>query len=100
MNDVYPLPSNGWRPGDPTHLAAWNGPFHADLTPDGPEAWLGDRSKRMTWPAGWSVKFNPSTLIDPDGNVFARDGDQLSAAGGLDHNGNFALTMIKRVPRR
>jgi hypothetical protein len=97
-DETYPLPSNGWRPGDPSHLSGFHGGFHAELADHGPEAWLGKRSKPMTWPFGWSVGFEPTRLIDPDGNVFAEEGDLLRAGGGLDHEGRFALTMIERWP--
>ena len=38
---VYELPSNGARPGSPQMMAGTAGPFHAVLTKDGVEAWLG-----------------------------------------------------------
>jgi len=33
--ETYPLPSNGWRPGMPSHMAARPGRFHAELTDQG-----------------------------------------------------------------
>jgi hypothetical protein len=47
------------------------GPFHAARTADGVEAWLGRHRRPMTWPADWSVRFDPVELIGPDGETFA-----------------------------
>ncbi|MDT4912075.1 MAG: hypothetical protein QOC66_1203 [Pseudonocardiales bacterium] len=95
-DNLYPLPSNGWRPGMSHHLAGWNGAFQAELTQDGPEAWLGDRDKLMTWPDGWKVGFEPTRLINSEGEVVAEEGDHLHATGGLDGEGRWAVTMIER----
>jgi hypothetical protein len=42
----------------------------------------------MTWPADWSVRFDPLELISPDGEVFAREGDWLVAGGGYGADDN------------
>lgn len=97
---MYALPSNEWRPGQPTQMAARRGSFHAELTNHGAEAWLGDQREPTTWPHGWKVGFEPTRLIDPDGNVFAEEGDHLRGTGGLDHEDRFALTVIERWPVR
>ena len=96
MDETYGLPTNGWRPGRPSHAAARSGPFHAVLTVHGAEAWLGDQQQSMTWPEGWRVGFEPTRLIDPTGQVFAHEGERLFAGGGLDDSDRFALTMIER----
>jgi hypothetical protein len=80
---TYALPSNGWKPGDGTRDAAFFGPFHAALIDGHACAWLGNIQEPALWPAGWRVRFNPTELIDPDGHVFAREGDLLHAAGGM-----------------
>lgn len=78
-------------------MAARHGPFHAELTDHGAEAWLGEQRNPMTWPEGWRVGFEPTRLIDPDGNVFAEEGEQLRGAGGLDNEDRFALSMVERA---
>jgi hypothetical protein len=50
----------------------------------------------MTWPDGWKVGFEPTRLINSEGEVVAEEGDYLHATGGLDGEGNWAVTMIKR----
>lgn len=85
---TYRLPSNGFRPGGAAMLAGTVGPFHAMLNADGADAWLGqERGLRMTWHAGWSVRFDRMQLITPDGEVFAEEGDMLSAGGGYGVDG-------------
>ena len=96
---TYALPSNGWRPGDPTQLAAMSGPFHATLRNAEAHAWLGVVEEPMTWPDGWSVRFDPIELVDATGETFAQEGDQLFAAGGHDARGAFALAQIGKVPQ-
>ena len=104
---TYMLPSNGWKPGDGTRQARIAGPFHAALTSRGACAWIGEQVPSQ-WPEGWSVRFGPIELIDPNGHVFAREGDLLVAAGGLttpanaptqcsgDVNNALSLTTLKR----
>src|SRR4051794_22007226 len=95
---MYPLPSNGWRPGMATNLAARSGPFRAALTNGKARAWLGGGGEPMSWPAGWRVRFDPVELIDASGEVFAREGDPLMGAGGVDNRGVFGLTQIEKLP--
>lgn len=78
-----PLPSNGWRPGDGTRQATFFGPFNAALVNGHACAWLGNIQEPTLWPAGWRIRFNPTELIDPDGHVFATEGDLLHAGGGM-----------------
>ena len=59
------------------------GEFHATLTDDGAQAWLGDSSGLLyLWPLGFRVRFNPTELIGPEGQVLATEGDVLTFAGG------------------
>jgi hypothetical protein len=59
------------------------GEFHATLTDDGVRAWLGNNSDLLyLWPLGFRVRFNPTELIGPEGQVLATEGDLLSFAGG------------------
>ncbi len=62
--------------------AAFRGPFYAVLVGGHACAWLGNTQKPALWPAGWRVRFNPTELIDPNGHVFASEGDLLHASGG------------------
>jgi hypothetical protein len=87
---LYKLPSNGARPGSPQMPAGRAGPFHAVIEANGVAAWLSRvrPRERMTWPADWSVRFDPLELISPDGEVFAREGDWLVAGGGYGSDDN------------
>jgi len=79
----FPLPSNGWKPGDRSMMAMIWGEFHATLTDEGARAWLGSNSDLLyLWPLGFRVRFNPTELIGPEGRVLATEGDLLSFAGG------------------
>lgn len=33
------------------------------------------------WPKGFTVRFSPAELIDPSGQVVAREGDEINAGG-------------------
>jgi hypothetical protein len=79
---TYALPSNGWTPGAATRDARFFGPFHATLIDGHACAWLGDTQVPSLWPADWRVRFEPTELIEPNGRVFASEGDTLLASGG------------------
>lgn len=80
---TYPLPSDGWKTGDGSLLAAFFGPFDAELTVAGACAWLGSHQKPVLWPAEYRVRFNPTELVGPDGQVLAKAGEVLHFAGGV-----------------
>jgi hypothetical protein len=79
--------------------AATVGEFHAARVGRRVEAWLGEHRQRMTWPAGWSVRFDPIELISPDGDVFAREGGLLCAGGGLDSADAFAIGPLSHADK-
>lgn len=78
----FPLPSDGWKPGDPSLLALTGGVFQAQMTTRGACAWLGTTRTSFLWPAGYTVRFHPTELIDPRGHVVAHEGQRLYAGGG------------------
>src|SRR4051794_37978143 len=47
---VLPLPSNGWRDGDPVMLGTTDGRLHATAIGDTACAWIGDNRGPFTWP--------------------------------------------------
>jgi hypothetical protein len=58
---------------------------------DDPElAWFENRTEGrqgITWPDGYFARFEPDlTVIGPDGTVFGREGDRLSASGVGNQN--------------
>jgi hypothetical protein len=79
---IYPLPSDGWKPGDFSLDALTGGPFHAARVNGQVCAWLGPQFRPMLWPAGYAVRLSPAALIAPDGTVVARGGQNVSAGGG------------------
>jgi hypothetical protein len=79
---TFPLPSSGWRPGQPSTLALVGGIFTAALRDGQACAWIGDRQQSYLWPAGYSVRFNPTELVDAEGQVVASEGQYVSASGG------------------
>jgi hypothetical protein len=80
---VFPLPSDGWRPGDPALDALAIGPFHATRFKNGQVcAWLGTNFRPTLWPQGYHVRLHPVQLLGPGGRVVAGAGDVLSTGGG------------------
>ena len=80
---VFPLLSDGWVPGDPIHKVILTGTFEADLTSTGACAWLGPSKRYLVlWPAGYGVRFNPTELIGPGGQVLAKGGQYVGFEGG------------------
>jgi len=80
---VFPLPSDGWKPGNPALDALAIGPFHATRLKDGQAcAWLGARFRPTLWPQGYHVRLHPVELLGPGGRVIAEAGDVLSTGGG------------------
>lgn len=82
-DDTYALPSSGWEPGDGVRPAGYGGEFHAERVGDTACGWLGDRRDPILWPKGWRVAFNPTRLLDANGDTFALDGEYIQGAGWL-----------------
>lgn len=78
----FPLPSDGWKPGDGAELALTGGSFHAVLKRAGACAWLGSGDMSYFWPAGYTVRFHPTVLLDGQGHVVAKEGEHLKFGGG------------------
>jgi hypothetical protein len=82
---VLPLPSNGWKDGDPVMLATTDGRLHVTSVGNTACAWLGETRGPFLWPEGWRVRFNdPAELLDDQDRVVAVEGDHLETAGGTD----------------
>jgi len=77
----YPLPSDGWRPGQGVLLAGSGWHFQATLSPSG--ACTSNDSVDYLWPSGYRVRFHPTELLDPKGRVVARQGQFMTVAGGI-----------------
>ena len=101
---VYPLPSDGWKPGDAAFTALIGGVFEAKLTPEGACAGLG--STTAFWPEGYHVRFHPTELLDPSGMIVARQGERVTAGGGVEPanyhanrcaDGSQTLVIMSRV---
>ena len=59
------------------------GDFQAQLTSRGACAWLGPSKKYLVlWPAGYGVKFHPTELVGPNGQVLAKGGPYVAFEGG------------------
>jgi len=78
------LPTDGWKPGQPSESALTGGSFHATMTAQGPCAWLGNTPRPFLWPAGYAVRFHPTELIDAAGHVVARQGQKIYFGGGFE----------------
>jgi hypothetical protein len=78
------LPSDGWKPGMVEMLAAFGGPFHAAIRDGTACAWLGSGDVAFVWPAGYSVRFHPTELLNAKDRVIARSGQVVGFAGGVE----------------
>jgi hypothetical protein len=77
----YPLPSDGWKPGQGAMEAISSAPFHARLTRS--RTCTSDGSISYLWPAGYRVRFHPTVLLDPTGKVVAHQGQYITVGGGI-----------------
>ena len=90
---AFPLPSDGWKPGQPETGVILTGDFDASITSHGACAWLGPARYVILWPAGYRVKFHPTELIGPAGQVVARAGQYIGFEGGHVARGMPALLL-------
>jgi hypothetical protein len=77
----YPLPSDGWKPGQPAMTALSFLPFRVSVTHSG--TCTSNGSLGYLWPAGYRVRIHPTVLLDPKGRVVARQGQYVSVGGGI-----------------
>jgi hypothetical protein len=77
----YPLPSDGWRPGQVAMTAVSSRPFRATVTQSG--ACTSDASVDYLWPAGYRVRLHPTVLLNPAGRIVAHQGQYITAGGGV-----------------
>jgi hypothetical protein len=77
----YPLPSDGWKPGQAAMEAISSAPFHAKLTRSG--TCTSNGLIDYLWPAGYRVRFHPTVLLDPTGEIVARQGQYVTVGGGF-----------------
>lgn len=77
----FALDTNGWTPGDPSRGVGVGGAFHAVRNGGTACAWIGDHREPTLWPKGWTVRFRPTELLDPNGNVVASEGETIIAGG-------------------
>ncbi len=77
----YPLPSDGWKPGQAAMQALSSEPFQAKLVHA--RACTSDGSLVYLWPAGYRVRFHPTVLLNPMGRVVAHQGQDVTVGGGI-----------------
>jgi hypothetical protein len=77
----YPLPSDGWKPGQSAMEAISSAPFHATFTRSG--TCTSDGVIDYLWPAGYRVRFHPTVLLDPTGRIVAHQGQYVTVGGGF-----------------
>lgn len=97
----YPLPTDGWKPGDSAVIAALFGRFHATLTTSGACAWMTSPNHGTVylWPKGYRVRFHPTELLSPNGKVVARQDQEVNAGGGFySQHGAASLSPSPVIP--
>jgi hypothetical protein len=77
----YPLPSDGWKPGQAAMEAISSAPFQATLSRSG--TCTSGAHVDYLWPAGYRVRFHPTVLLDPSGRVVAHQGQYVTVGGGI-----------------
>lgn len=88
---TIPIATSGWKPGGMALQALRSGVLRA--TPDGcpylaprdPRSPATDRTP-IVWPAGYTARYAKTgklEILAPDGTVVVREGETLSAGGGL-----------------
>ena len=88
---TIPIATSGWKPGGAALQALASGVLRT--TPDGcpyliprdPRSTAADRTP-LVWPAGYTARYAKDGKVEilaPDGSVVVREGDDLSAGGGL-----------------
>jgi hypothetical protein len=78
----YVLPTDGWRPGEPSLLALNSGAFYGYSVKGVACAGFGPRAA-LYWPAGYRLRLNPTELVDQSGRVVARQGQKIYVGGGI-----------------
>jgi len=77
----YPLPSDGWKPGQAAMQALSSWPFQATLLHS--RVCTSNRSMDYLWPARYRVRFHPTVLLNPMGRVVAHQGQYVTVGGGI-----------------
>lgn len=81
----YPLPSDGWVPGEISLSALHWGTLHASVSSSGQAcAWLGTDSVPMLWPVGYRVRAGSLELLSASGRTVGSPGEMLDVGGGLE----------------
>ena len=69
----------------PAFAARSGGRVTGGVTADGTYCvWLTDRGEpeAVLWPPGYRARLGPLEILDPDGQIVAREGDMLIVSGG------------------
>ena len=69
----------------PAFAARSGGRVAGGVTADGTYCvWLTDRGEleAVLWPPGYWARLDPLEILDPDGQIVAREGDMLIVSGG------------------
>lgn len=95
---TYDLPSHGGQEGTMSRLGRRAGEFHAAIRDGRAVGWIDNERLFYLWPAGWRVRFTATStyLVDPHGELVAREGDWLETAGGLATDALVARTLRDR----
>jgi hypothetical protein len=82
----YPVPTSGWHSGEPALTALSIGTLEGGYRHGRFCVWLiGPGQKRpgaIIWPAGYRARRHPLELLNAQGAVVARGGDEIRVGGG------------------
>jgi len=94
----HPLPTSSWTPGDPSLTALARGTLAGGFVRGTFCVWLSGRGGRfpVVWPAGYHVRLHPVELLNAEGVVVARAGDQVTFGGGEGHVNPGQACMLDR----
>jgi hypothetical protein len=97
---VGPVPINTAPPGNVCATAAVGGVLSYDST-YGLGFKSGDRVRVVVWPYGYSARREKDgvvVLIDPSGQIVARDGDHIAAAGAFSDTATYVMCDLEVNP--
>jgi hypothetical protein len=81
---LHAVPTSSWTPGSPSFTALARGTLDGGMVRGTFCVWLaarGDHSP-IVWPAGYHIRLQPLELLNSQGVVVARGGEQVSFGGG------------------
>jgi len=81
---LHAVPTSSWTPGSPSFTALARGTLESGMVSGTFCVWLAARGGHspIVWPADYHIRLRPLELLNSQGVVVARGGDQVRFGGG------------------